>query len=1050
MRAILAFLGNAALSVVLAAPAAAPRVDFQRHVRPILSDNCFHCHGPDKGTRFADLRLDTRDGAFAERKGGPVIVAGKPEASRLLQRVNHEKAALRMPPPQAHKTLSPEQKEILRRWIEQGAEWKEHWSFSSPQRPTLPPVKQRSWVRNPVDAFILSRLEASGLAPAAEADRSTLIRRVSFDLTGLPPTPAEVAEFLADKSPTAYEKVVDRLLSSRHWGEHRGRYWLDAARYADTHGLHIDNYREIWPYRDWVINAFNRNIPFDQFTVLQLAGDLLPNRQLDQSIASGFNRCNITTNEGGSIPEEVEAIYMKDRVETTSTVFLGLTLGCATCHDHKFDPFSQKDFYSMVAFFKNTTQKPMDGNIKDTPPIIVVPRDEDMLRAQRVEKREAEVRGGKARIEQEAQQGFLNWLNSGGPGSVQDAITPGGEWLQVDRAVQFFGQPLNLSNPKLSWTEGPIKGSSALEFGEKAGLEVAESSGWNPKAPLTFSAWVYLPPNEENVVLASQTDSKNQSRGWYIEIGARIPRVVMMHDQFAQKLNARGSNVMRLKAGAWSHFAVTYDGSGESAGITLYVNGKPTVTESQPTDSDEEKKAFDDKRIALRLGTDGRRYFKGGKLSEVRLYQRRLSDDDIQVLASWNSLQPALHGATFDSKQQEALRLIYLNRNNEVYRRISAEMRAVEAERRDIRRRGAVTHVMVERMDANPKANILFRGQYDQPREEVTPEVPSALPPFPAGLPRNRLGLAKWLVDPSNPLMARVTVNRFWQELFGTGIVKTSEDFGSQGQTPSHPELLDWMAVEFRESGWDVKRFYRMLVTSATYRQSAAVTPEKLKSDPENRLLSRGPRFRMDAEMVRDFALASSGLLVSKLGGPSVRPYQPDGVWEAVAMKSSDTRVYRRDHGESLYRRSLYTFWKRSAPPASMDIFNAPSRENCSVRRERTNTPLQALVTMNDVQFVEAARSLAEHAIKEARSVDERLDYMTLRAIARPLEGREREIARRALDDFITHYQANPSAAKGLIATGESKPDPSLPAPDLAAWTMLANQILNLDEALNK
>lgn len=353
-------------------------------------------------------------------------------------------------------------------------------------------------------------------------------------------------------------------------------------------------------------------------------------------------------------------------------------------------------------------------------------------------------------------------------------------------------------------------------------------------------------------------------------------------------------------------------------------------------------------------------------------------------------------------------------------------------------------------MDSNPKANILFRGQYDQPREEVTPEVPAALPPFPAGLPRNRLGLAKWLVDPSNPLMARVTVNRFWQELFGTGIVKTSEDFGSQGQTPSHPELLDWMAVEFRESGWDVKRFYRMLVTSAAYRQSAAVTPEKLKSDPENRMLSRGPRYRMDAEMVRDFALASSGLLVSKLGGPSVRPYQPDGVWEAVAMKSSDTRVYRRDHGESLYRRSLYTFWKRSAPPASMDIFNAPSRENCSVRRERTNTPLQALVTMNDVQFVEAARSLAEHAIKEARSVDERLDYMTLRAIARPLEGREREIARRALDDFLTHYQANPAAAKGLITTGESKPDPSLPAPDLAAWTMLANQILNLDEALNK
>jgi hypothetical protein len=1034
--------------VTISASPAARKVDFQREVRPILSNNCFQCHGPDEKTRLAGLRLDTREGAFEQRKDGLVITPGNPKASLLIRRVTSANQALRMPPVHSKKTLTADQVGTLNRWIEQGADWKEHWAFQPPSRPKPPTNSNTAWARNAIDRFILARLEQAGLKPAPEADRNTLIRRLSLDLTGLPPSPEQVETFLEDSSPNAYEKLVDRLLASPHWGEHRGRYWLDAARYADTHGLHIDNYREMWPYRDWVIQAFQRNLPFDQFTIEQLAGDLLADRTLDQWIASGFHRCNITTNEGGAIPEEVDAMYQKDRVETTATVWLGLTAGCASCHDHKFDPISQKEFYQLVAFFNNTTQRPLDGNISDTPPVIVVPRAEDRERWSELQRQEQQALAQKKEIIRQSEPAFDQWLASGAHRAIHSAVEP----AALRTVLGPSRTDISHLPDRVTWAEGPLSNGLALKFGPKASLEMPLAGAFHPSKPLTLAAWVYLPRSEEDVVVASYTDDRTRTGGWILDVAARVPKFALLDEQFPLKLQIRGSSVQRMREGAWSHLAVTYDGSGEIAGLSLFLNGKLLPVDRVAPDPDEEKKSADPARMKLRLATDGRRFFPNGAIADFHIYDRVLSREEVQILAEWKKTEAAMSsGQALSTASREILRLIYLNRHVPAYRELIGAFDHFDQQRREIRRRGAVTHVLAERPGSKPQARVLFRGMYDQPRDVVTPDVPSVLPPMPSEFPPNRLGLARWLVDPANPLTARVTVNRFWQEVFGAGLVRTSEDFGSQGEPPSHPALLDWLAVEFRESGWDVKKLFHLIVTSSTYRQSSAATPEKLKKDPENRLHSRGARYRMDAEMIRDLALASSGLLVPAIGGPSVKPYQPEGIWETVAMKNSNTRFYSQDKGDGLYRRSLYTFWKRSAPPASMEIFNAPSRENCTVRRERTNTPLQALVTLNDPQFVEAARRLAEMVLSPPQDdFNQQLDSLTLRVLARKFTLAERKLVRGSFDDFLAHFRARPPEARRLITTGASKVQSGLEETGLAAWTMVASQVLNLDEAVNR
>ncbi|HND51401.1 MAG TPA: DUF1553 domain-containing protein [Pirellulaceae bacterium] len=1032
--------------------ARADELEFNRDIRPILADLCLNCHGPDKLQRKAELRFDLRESAVEKK----AIVPGKPAESQLLARLDSTDPDEVMPPPSTKKKATAAQKAILKKWIESGAEYQAHWAFIPPKKPELPAVKNGDWVRNPIDRFILARLEKAGLAPAPEADLRTLARRVALDLTGLPPDPAAVEALVNDKSPQAYEKFVDTLLKSETWGEHRGRYWLDAARYADTHGIHFDNFREIWAYREWVIKAFNRNLPFDQFTTEQLAGDLLPNRTIDQQIASGFNRCNITTSEGGTIPEEYLVLYTRDRTETVSQVWLGLSAGCAVCHDHKFDPLTQREFYEMAAFFNNTTQPAMDGNAKDTPPIIAVPTPADRPRFDALAKELPEARAQLQARRQAAQADFDAWLAKADAQQIAALVPADGLVLHAPLSegqgavtnVSVGGQPRDVAiSGEAGWQPGHV-GAHAYTSRAGAGVELADAGDFERDQAFSVAAWVRPPKMTANGSILARMDDEHDYRGWdvWIENGRIGMHVISKWQDDALKVVAGDA----LKPETWQHVLVTYDGSSKAAGVKVFINGVPQEKRNITADK---LKSTIKTTVPLKLAqrhTQSRVNDLG--LADVRLYQRALSTPEAERLArgtraGWLAMKPAADRNDAEKKELFDWWLPTLDRP---YGELNGRVAALQAEEAAIRTRGTIAHVMQERGD-EAMAFVLFRGEYDKRRDPVKPKTPDLLPPMAEGLPRNRLGFAQWLLKPDHPLTTRVTVNRFWQEVFGTGIVKTAGDFGAAGELPSHPELLDWLAIDFRENGWDMKRFFKQVVMSATYRQAAVSTPEKLEKDLANRLLSRGPRFRMDGEMIRDYALSTSGLLVQKIGGPSVKPYQPEGGWEAVAMIGSNTRDYRRDTGENLYRRSLYTFWKRSAPPASLEIFNAPNRETCAVRRERTNTPLQALVTLNDVQFVEAARRLAENTLRTGGADDDaRIDFVARRLLCRPLRAAEVEVVRGSLNELRAYYQGHADDAKQLIAVGESKADANLDPVALAAWTMTINELLNLDEVLNK
>ncbi len=1030
-------------------------ITFNEHVRPILVDKCFRCHGPDPGSREAGLRLDHPESAFAPRKNGePVIVQGNPAASAVLHRITSPDPDAVMPPPETRKTLEAREIALLEQWIAEGAEYQPHWAFITPERPTPPDVPGAGGSGNPIDRFVLARLEEEGLAPNPEADRRTLIRRVTLDLTGLPPTPAEVEAFVQDDSPEAYEALVDQLLSRPSYGEHRARYWLDYVRYADTHGYHFDNYRSIWPYRDWVIAAFNANQPFDQFTLEQIAGDMLRRPTRSQRIATGYIRAGMSTNEGGTIPEENLAIYATDRVETTSQVWLGLTVGCARCHDHKFDPISTKDFYSMAAFFRNTTQEAMDGNVKDPPPVLVMPRPSDAERHRALpgeidaaaKAYDAHVKAAEARFEawQRAQgPADLPRVDDDGlelrlvpdptsPETLRDEASPGRVFAFTGGAPRIEPSPFG---PAVRLPKGVSAG-----LGDLGDVEADES--------FSFGAWVQLGDNVDGALLARLDDRGEGLRGWDLSLKGSRAAVHMVSSWNHDALKVVVGQAVPSKG--WHHVFVTYDGSRRASGVTVYYDG-------------EAKRAYpeaDSLRGSIRTSTplsinrrrtgDGA---AGAALYDLRLYRRELTPPEVRVLAGREAFETGLAAPPDERTEEEldALRGYYLEFVDAEAVRLRDSLQALEGELAEIEDRATVTLIAEEKKDDKPFAHILERGQYDQEGEKVFANVPEALPPLPEGAPANRLGLAQWLTHPDHPLTARVNANRFWLQVFGSGLVTTAGEFGITGEPPTHPKLLDWLAVEFRESGWDVKALFRLMVTSATYRQSAAATPEKLEKDPDNRLLSRGPRFRMHGEMIRDLALAASGLLSTKRGGPSVKPYQPPGIWETVAMEESNTKIYVPDRGPSLYRRSLYTFWKRAAPPPAMETFDAPTREECAVDRERTNTPLQALVTLNDVQFVEASRRLAEAAIREEGEDDAgRLDAIALRVLARPLETDEKTALEPVIRDLRDRYETDPEASRALVAVGESRRDASIPEPELAAWTLVASQFFNLDEALNK
>ncbi len=1026
----------------------ADQIDFNRDIRPLLSDNCFRCHGPDEGQRQANYRLDLKRGAFGELEGGGRgIVGGDVAASKLLERIRSQDPNHQMPPPDSGKVLTRAQIDLLHRWIESGASWEEHWSFVAPVRPRQPAIDRTEWIRNSIDTYVLARIESAGESPSGEADQRALIRRVTFDLTGLPPTPSEVETFLRDSAPDAYERLVDRLLDSHRYGEHQARYWMDAARYGDTHGLHLDNERSIWPYRDWVIDAFNQNMSFDQFTIEQLAGDLIPDATLAQRVATGFNRCNVTTSEGGSIDQEYLVRYATDRVETTATVWMGLTAGCAACHDHKFDPLSQREFYQLFAFFFSQTERAMDGNALLPPPSVKTASITQRVKLKRLQQLRDATRAEREKLQAESDKHLAVWADEYRQSAVMPALPTGavvratfdeneGDRIDIgqDRSGLIVGTAM--------WDAG--KRGSGLRFDGKTHVDLGDVAAFDKGDAFSGGGWIY-PTGKGALTLLSRMEDEQAFRGYDIYLGNNQLFVHFIHhwDKDAIRVNTK----RKLTLSSWQHVFVTYDGSGTAAGIHVYVDGQ------------EEELQVTHDRLRGSISTDatlkiGRRTPSApfqGIVDDVRIYPRVLTDREIQALVGANPIAELLAKSDGDWSSSERWQLLdrFLQQRDANYRGlVDQERRQAELIRR-IESSFASTLVMQE-MSKPRAAHLLIRGQYDQPGESVKPAVPAILPAMSANMPSNRLGLARWLTSPTHPLTARVTVNRIWQQHFGMGLVKTTEDFGSQGQWPSHPELLDWLAVEFVESGWDVKAIHRRILTSATYRQASIASPAAYQRDPENRLLARGPRFRMDAETIRDNALAVSGLLVEQTGGKSVKPYQPLGLWKAVGYTSSNTAQFQVSEGASLYRRSLYSFWKRTSPPPSMQIFDAPSREVCTVRRPRTNTPAAALVLMNDPQYVEAARQLACRMIAVAESDAERIRHGMLLATARPPAADEQQILQQMLTAYRLRYEQDPAAARQIIAVGVSQHDPSIEANELAAWTLIASTLLNLDETITK
>jgi mono/diheme cytochrome c family protein len=1028
-----------------------PPVNFNRDIRPILANNCFACHGPDEKQRETKFHFDTEEGAFA--KDG-VIERGKSAESLLIEMITHPDPKERMPPADSGYALTDRQIDLLRRWIDQGAKWDTHWAYAPPARPELPAVNDQ-WVRNPIDRFVLARLEREGLKPSAEADKVTLLRRVTYDLTGLPPTPAEVDAFLADRSPDAYEKRVDALLRSPHYGERMAMPWLDAARYGDTHGYHIDSLRGMWPWRDWVIGAFNRNLPFDQFVIEQLAGDLLPNATKDQKIASGFNRNHMINFEGGAIAAEYQVEYVMDRVEATSSAFMGLTMACARCHSHKFDPITHKEFYQFFAFFNSVPELGLDGRTGNAAPVLQLPSAAQQAQLDEIDaaiktRQSALADAVVAPLQSEWERTFSEKIARIGVDGLVAQYELDGNFSDISGRYQH-GRTVT-GDP--TFDVGQIgravtfDGDTEVSFGDVGAFDRADA--------FSLAVWMRGRGNQPISVFQKIEDAE-QRRGyeWLLEdvalVGiqrwaARLTITLASDPASAIQIRTRD----RLRSNDWHHVALTYDGSGQAAGLHLYVNGKRADTEVvRDTLSGTFKTA-----APLRVGSKALGKPFNGQLDDLRLYNRALTPEQVAQLAIHYRVRAILSGVTGKPSKDEAqyTREYFLTYEApDALRTSYAELKALRVQKEELDKIIPSAMVMAE-MKSPRDSFVLARGDYRNQTEKVQPGVPAMLPPLPDDAPPNRLTLAKWLVQPGHPLTARVAVNRFWQMYFGHGIVKTQEDFGVQGEAPINQELLDWLATEFIRTGWDTRAMQRLIVTSAAYRQSSKATPALLEKDPENRLLSRGPRVRLPAEMIRDTALAASGLLNEQIGGPSVLPYQPKGLWEEMAFgEGFSAQAYEQSHGKDLYRRGMYTFWKRTVPPASLATFDAPDREKCTARRALTNTPLQALTLLNDPTYVEASRALAQRAIREGgKDVNSRVAYAFRLATARKPTGQETKVLRGLLGERLTAFRRDRPSALKLLSVGESPRDASLDVAELAAWTTVASVILNLDETITK
>ena len=1016
------------LLLVAALPAFA--VDFDRDVRPVLSENCYACHGPDAARRQANLRLDVEDQA-------------RRMAREALRRVVSDDVSQRMPPAYlGHDKLADREIESLRAWVEAGAPWSAHWAFVAPARPSQPAVRWEHRVRNPIDRFVFKRLEQEGMPPAKEADRRTLIRRLSLDLTGLPPEVAEVRSFVDDPSPNAYERVVDRLLESQRYGERMAGRWLDAARYADTQGYQNDAPVEMWRWRDWVIEAFNSNKPFDEFTVEQIAGDMLPNPTLEQLIATGFNRNHRTNSELGIVDEEYRVEYVVDRVETMSTVFLGLTVGCARCHDHKYDPISQKEFYQLYAYFNNVPERGRVVRPFNSPPMIPAPTREEARRLKDLANEIALAEKQFRETLESASDAFERWESK-----IARSKKPL-QWLPHDGLVASFDFESSLRGASVSGQVEQADGQVGQAISLKGHGHIEEPELLNYDYDDTFSVAAWVKPESADGVILSRsemfdTDDENAGRGitLALEKGKLKLKLISRMDDWIIV-----SSRVPVPLHRWAHVTATYDGSLIAAGATLYIDGREvdTVYELDYSNTDiETKEPF---RIGAGAGADSGFV---GSVDEVVVYDREVKSEEALTLAVAENLSEIARTRDGDRTEDQKRKIEWAFADKYGPREVRASWAALSRLKRirdDLESRVSSVMIMAE-MDPPRDTFVLERGAYDKPGEKVLPGVLSVLPSLPESAANDRLALARWLVDPANPLTARVTVNRFWQMLFGTGLVRTPENLGTQGERPTHPELLDWLAVEFVDSGWDVKSLLKTIGMSAIYRQDSKGIGDAVSRDPENKLFARGPRFRLPAEAVRDQALLLAGLLHEQSGGPSVKPYQPEGLWIDIAADGG----YTSDDGDDLYRRSLYTYWRRTIGPPSMLNFDSSTRETCTVRTERTNTPLQALNLMNDVTFVEASRKFAERMYLEGgETPEDRLAYGFEMATSRSPSGQESEILKRAFAKQLESFREDPKAAARLLAQGESPVHIRAKRIELAAYAMTAGLILNLDETVTK
>lgn len=1060
-------------------------VDYNVHVKPILSDRCFKCHGPDKTKVEAGLQLVTFEGATEKLKSGKhAIVSGNINKSELIKRILSHDPEEVMPTPKSNLTLTGEEKALLIKWIQQGAEYKEHWSFAKIENPEIPEVKENQWIKNPIDNFVLAKLEEKKIKHSVQADRETLLRRVSMDITGLPPTIQELDAFLKDNSPIAYEKAVDRLLKSPHYGERMAVEWLDLARYADSHGYQDDGMRNVSPWRDWVINSFNKNLPYDKFVTYQLAGDLLPNATHDQKLATCFLRNHPQTQEGGVVDEEYRTEYVLDRVGTFGKAFLGLTVECARCHDHKYDPIAQKEFYQLSAFFNNNNESgiiPYNGEASPTV-MMTTPEVEEKLKFIRT--KIAPLERATKSYQPFYKANFEKWIveAQNNPDkyaqSKKNLVADFPFERNIQRTEKYYDNNLKKEATKITpsgyqniavdsleghisgdWDRRPkfIKGKigHGLLLRGESGVDFHKYLDFERNQAFSISLWINaLKKGQHGPIYNSTNGEFEGNRGyrcWLQEDGTL--QVSLSYVWPANCIDIVTTDKIAWRK--WQNIVLTYDGSSKASGVKIFLDGKEMKT-NIVTDNLTKSMVYGEKKthwsdLPLMLGKEFHETLENFAVDEFKIYTRELAPIEVEGIAKNSEQISAIlktPKVSWTDTQYRKLFDYYRLNFDPYFDRFSAELTKLRGEETELITDVREVMVMSERKFPR-KTFILNRGSYDAPTDEVSYGVINKILPFDEKYPKNRLGLAQWLLDERNPLFARVVVNRFWQNYFGFGLSKTSDDFGNQGEMPSHPELLDWLATQFRTSNWDVKAMQKLIVMSATYQQSSVKREDLMEIDSENRLLARGPSYRYSHEQIRDAVLAGSRLLVRKIGGTSVYPYQPDGIWEALATRNATS--YKQNHGDSLYRRGIYTIWKRSSPPPSAITFDTPERYFCVVKRQKTSTPLQSLVMMNDPQYNEAARKLAERMMREGGNLEENRIAIAYKAmISRNPRPQEVNILKEMYQEELADIQKRPNRVKELLSVGESPIDKSLNQNELAANTVLAMTLINFDGTVIK